>query len=222
MVNYTNSKVYKIWSTLGNNIYVGSTTKQYLSQRMDTHRTAYKSWKDGKSNFISSFELFDQYGLQNCSIELIEAKECNSKDELHQLEGKYIRELECVNKRIAGRNKKEHYEDNREQLLEITKQYYKDNKERISEYKKHYNLENKEQISERRKQTYEDTREQQIEQSRQYRENNKDKISKQRNQIFNCECGSKSTNLHRARHLKSKKHCQFIESKIIKPEVDEV
>jgi hypothetical protein len=212
MVNYTNSKVYKIWSTLGNNIYVGSTTKQYLSQRMDTHRTAYKSWKDGKSNFISSFELFDQYGLQNCSIELIEAKECNSKDELHQLEGKYIRELECVNKRIAGRNKKEHYEDNREQLLEITKQYYKDNKERISEYKKHYNLENKEQISERRKQTYEDTREQQIEQSRQYRENNKDKISKHRNQIYNCECGSNYTRLHKALHFKSMKHCQFIES----------
>ncbi len=42
MVNYTNSKVYKIWSTLGNNIYVGSTTKQYLSQRMDKHRECYR------------------------------------------------------------------------------------------------------------------------------------------------------------------------------------
>ena len=32
MVNYANSKVYKIWSTQGDKIYVGSTTKQYLSQ----------------------------------------------------------------------------------------------------------------------------------------------------------------------------------------------
>ena len=45
MVNYANSKVYKIWSTQNNKIYVGSTTKQYLSQRMDSHRTGYKSWK---------------------------------------------------------------------------------------------------------------------------------------------------------------------------------
>ena len=212
MVNYANSKVYKIWSPRGDKIYVGSTTKQYLSQRMDNHRSNYKRWQSEKNNLITSYLLFEEYGLQNCFIELIEAKECNSKDELHQLEGKYIRELECVNKRIAGRNKKEHYEDNREQLLEITKQYYKDNKEKISEYKKHYNIENKEQVSEQRKQYYEDTREQQIEQSRQYRKNNKDKISKHRNQIYNCECGSNYTRLHKARHFKTIKHCQFIES----------
>ena len=55
MVNYTNSKVYKIWSTQGNKIYIGSTTKYYLSQRMDKHRTDYRRWKDKRSNFITSF-----------------------------------------------------------------------------------------------------------------------------------------------------------------------
>ena len=116
MVNYANSKVYKIWSTQGDKIYVGSTTKQYLSQRMDTHRTAYKSWKDGKCKLITSFKLFDEYGLENCSIELLEAKECNSKDELLKIEGKYIRELECVNKRLEGRTIKKWREDNKESI----------------------------------------------------------------------------------------------------------
>lgn len=33
MVNYGKTKIYKIWSPKGDNIYIGSTTKEYLSQR---------------------------------------------------------------------------------------------------------------------------------------------------------------------------------------------
>ena len=42
---------------------VGSTTKKYLSQRMDNHRNCYKRWKDGKTNkftdliFLINMEL---------------------------------------------------------------------------------------------------------------------------------------------------------------------
>jgi predicted GIY-YIG superfamily endonuclease len=121
MVNYENSKVYKIWSTQGDKIYIGSTTKQYLSQRMDKHRTDYKRWKDNRSNFITSFKIFEEYGLENCFIELLEAKICNSKDELKQLEGKYIRELACVNKSIAGRTEKQYREDSKEKKRNILK-----------------------------------------------------------------------------------------------------
>ena len=32
---YNNGKIYKIESNLGNKIYIGSTTKDYLSQRME-------------------------------------------------------------------------------------------------------------------------------------------------------------------------------------------
>ena len=183
MVNYTNSKVYKIWSTQGDKIYVGSTTKQYLSQRMDKHRVDYKRWKEDKFNRITSFELFDEYGLENCFIELLEAKEFRSRDELRQLEGKYIRELECVNKKVAGRTKKE---------------YYEDNKEEISEHKKQYSKDNKEKISKQQKETYERT---------------KDKILERLGKIYNCECGSNYTHGHKNRHFQSKKHCQFLESK---------
>ena len=63
MVNYTNSKVYKIWSTQGDKIYVGSTTKQYWSQRMDKHRTEYKYWKTKQITYMSSFIFLDlKYG----------------------------------------------------------------------------------------------------------------------------------------------------------------
>ena len=86
-INYENSKVYKIWSPSGDKIYVGSTTKEYLSQRMTAHRTNYNRWKLGVYGYITAFLIFDEYGLDNCFIELLEAKSCKSKDELNQLEG---------------------------------------------------------------------------------------------------------------------------------------
>ena len=95
-MNYQQTKIYRIESHLGNKIYIGSTTKQYLSQRMTAHRKDYNYWKSGKGHFITSYLLFDEYGLDNCSIELLEAKSCNSKDELKQLEGGYIRNLKHV------------------------------------------------------------------------------------------------------------------------------
>ena len=128
-IDYKNSKVYKIWSPNGDKIYVGSTTKILLCQRMSAHREDFKRWKAGKYHYISSFSLFEEYGIENCFIELLEAKECNSKDELHKMEGNYIRDLECVNKRIEGRSKKEYYDDNKEHIVEYKKKYYIDNKE---------------------------------------------------------------------------------------------
>jgi hypothetical protein len=188
MVNYTNSKVYKIWSTQGDKIYVGSTTKQYLSQRMEKHRSDYKCWKDENSKRTSSFKLFEEYGLENCFIELIEAKECNSKDELHRLEGKYIRELNCINKNIAGRTKQEYYDDNREQLIEKCRLFKINNKELISDSNK------------------------------QYYDLNKETINQRKNEKNDCECGGKYIRAAKSQHFKTLKHCQYIESQIIKPE----
>ena len=61
MVNYENGKIYKIESYLGDKTYIGSSTKQYLSQRMDSYITNYKSWKNGIYHFVTSFTIFDEY-----------------------------------------------------------------------------------------------------------------------------------------------------------------
>ncbi len=82
MVNYSNTKIYKIMSHLGDKIYIGSTTKRYLSQRMDNHRSGYKLWKHGTQGKVNSYTLFDEYGVENCEIVLIEAYPCNGKDEV--------------------------------------------------------------------------------------------------------------------------------------------
>ena len=105
--DYQKTKIYKIESHLGDKIYVGSTAKEYLSQRFQQHKNTYKRWKNGKGNNITSFVLFDEYGIENCSIVLIEACLCNSKDEKNAKEGHYIKTLECVNKVVVGRTREE-------------------------------------------------------------------------------------------------------------------
>jgi len=62
-------------------IYVGSTTLT-LNKRMVEHIGHYKRYKNGKDHFITSFILFEKYGIDNCRIILLELVNCNNKDEL--------------------------------------------------------------------------------------------------------------------------------------------
>lgn len=107
MTDYSKTKIYKIESHLGDKIYVGSTAKFYLSQRFQQHKSAYKQWKNGKVGKVMSYELFDEYGPENCKIVLIEEYPCSSKDAKNAREGHYIKEFNCVNRIIVGRSQEE-------------------------------------------------------------------------------------------------------------------
>ncbi len=103
MVNYGKGKVYKIEPICEHDageIYIGSTSKDYLSQRMDTHRRDYKQWRKGKVGYTRSYALFDKYGVKNCKIVLLESVFANSKDELASREAYYMQNIKCVNKNI--------------------------------------------------------------------------------------------------------------------------
>jgi hypothetical protein len=170
MVNYNNGKIYKIEPISGGedgDVYIGSTTKQYLSQRMSNHRSSYKRWKTGKlkTNF-TSFNLFEKYGVENCQIVLLEVVNVKTKDELIAREGFYIRALNCVNRIIPDRTQKEYkqnyHADNKEKMNAISKNYYDNNKEEIKAISKIYRENNNEKIKAK---------------SKIYRDNNKEKIS---------------------------------------------
>ena len=132
-MDYSKTKIYKIYSHVGDKIYIGSTTKEYLSQRLATHKRGYKFYKSGniKYGLVRSYLLFDEYGVDNCIIELLESKECCSVEEKNRLEGTYIKSMVCVNKIISGNTKKEYREDNKEKLKEAKKKYYELKKEDI-------------------------------------------------------------------------------------------
>jgi flagellar biosynthesis GTPase FlhF len=211
---YTNGKIYKITDTSYNECYIGSTV-QTLSQRIAGHRGNHKQFlKDKKVRLVSVYTLFDNYGLENCKIELLELCPCNSLIELRQREGYYIKALECVNKNIAGRtqreyvnenkdklselrkqhnienkdtlseHRKQHYNENKDTITECRKQYERENKDKISDRRQKYYNENKDTIRQRRKQQYNENKDKITERRKEYRSENKDKLKEQRHQQY--------------------------------------
>ena len=135
MTNYNYSKIYKLEPIQEHNddeIYIGSTTKKYLSQRIAAHRYEYNKWVAGDRHYYTCFQLFSKYGVENCKIILLESVNANNKDELEAREAFYINTLKCVNKFIPLRTDKEYHIDNRETILKKHKDYYEKNKEKIS------------------------------------------------------------------------------------------
>ena len=111
---YQNGKIYKIICNLTDLIYVGSTTKK-LYERLKFHESSYKRYiKIGRIGpTYSSYQIMrggDYY------IELIENVACNSRKELEKREGHYIRSLDCLNRSIAGRTRREYNHDNRDKI----------------------------------------------------------------------------------------------------------
>lgn len=127
MVNYQNGSIYAIKSNIGDKIYIGSTTKKYLSARMAEHRNDYREWKIGGPKQFMACELFDEYGVENCYIDYIELFPCNNRYELRMREYHFIRSLACVNKKCGITMPQER--DKRE--VEYQSKYRKENKEDI-------------------------------------------------------------------------------------------
>ena len=180
---YAKGKIYKIVDIGYNECYYGSSYNT-LCKRMDGHRKDYKKYKNGKYHYVTSFSLFDKYGVENCKIELVELYPCGSKAELEAREGYYIKENVCVNKRIPCRTKKEYNEDNKEHLSEKKRQWGEDNKEHLAEQARKYRQDHKEYIAEYHIQYYEDNKEKIAEYKRQYREANKEKIAEEKRQYY--------------------------------------
>ena len=146
MNKYENGKIYKIDSLDYSECYIGSTCES-LSQRLARHRKDYRRWKAGKRDIVSVFNIFDKVGIDNCKIELIENCPVGNKEELSRKEGEHIRLNDCVNKIIAGRTRKERYEDNKEKELQQCKEYRDTHKEQIKQYHKEYREKNKEYLT---------------------------------------------------------------------------
>lgn len=67
-IDYSKGKIYKIEPIVEHDekdIYIGSTTQQYLCQRFGAHKTQYTKWLSGNFAKVTSFELFEKYGVEN-------------------------------------------------------------------------------------------------------------------------------------------------------------
>lgn len=180
---YQSGKIYKITDNAYTKCYIGSTCEKYLSNRMGGHRVHYKAYKNGKRHLTSSFLLFDEFGVENCKIELIEIYPCNSKQELNAREGFYIKNIDCINKCIPGRTGREYREANKNKIKEQKRKYREANKNKIKDQKRKYYEANKDKIKEQKRKYCEANKNKMKDVSKRYREANKNKI-KERNRKY--------------------------------------
>lgn len=103
---------------------------------------------------------------------------CESRMHLNRREGDYIEKLDCVNKCIAGRTKKE-----------CGKYYYEKNKDKSPDYSKEYYKRYCDEIKTRTAESYRNNKEKAIENRRKYREQHKDKLRACACTKFDCPCG---------------------------------
>jgi hypothetical protein len=200
---YARGKIYTIRSHLTNKIYVGSTVNK-LSKRFNDHKSIYKYHKEGKKYAVNKklavFEIFD-IDFEGAYIELHHDYPCNNRNELNREEGKLIRELDCVNKSIAGRTTTEYYKDNRDECLNKTKQWHKNN----PQYLKDYYQDNKE----KQRNKYANNREAILAKSKEKYANNREAILAKQNRKIECQCGGRYSYGGKSNHLKTKKHQIF-------------
>ena len=106
--DYNQGKIYKIISDLTDEIYIGSTKRFYLSDRLAKHKWEYNSWLRNRKKYVSVFEIIK---LENFKIVLIENYPCNSRDELNKRKQYHI---DKYNSNLANKH-------NRYNLLENNK-----------------------------------------------------------------------------------------------------
>ena len=110
MVNYQNSKIYKLVSKNTGSTYIGSTCTP-LNLRLNKHRSDFHNCPDKSMTSKICFRDGE------VGIFLIEDYPCNNKKELHEREKYFIKNMECVNKNIPNRSRHEWYIDNRDKVL---------------------------------------------------------------------------------------------------------
>lgn len=115
MVNYNNSKIYKITSANTDKIFISSTT-QKLCSRMASHR---------RSLTPASTE-YQVMKYPDAHIVLIEAFSCNSKDELTARELRYKKKYStiCINGIETDNNAEDSFKNDKFEVKLIDGDYY--------------------------------------------------------------------------------------------------
>lgn len=141
MGKYYDGKIYKIECKTSGDIYIGSTYCT-LNDRLQTHK------KYPKEQKIRSYDILQN---NNYEILLLENYPCYSKQQLERREGWYQKNINCVNKKIAGRTDQEYRDDHKKESAERSKINYLKNIPLRRQQNKEWRINNPEKEKEIRK-----------------------------------------------------------------------
>jgi hypothetical protein len=174
MSKYNNGKIYKIVCNKTNNIYIGSTIQNKLSERLASHNAHYKKWQNQNHNYVSSYEILKE---NDYYILLIENYSCDNKDQLRAREQYHIDHNDCINMRKSLRTEEQKKEYNQQwmnQNIEFHKDKY--NETRRDKYKN--DEAHKVKVNQRNKECYQKNKEEHNKKAKEYNEANKETIKK--------------------------------------------
>jgi len=131
-------KFYKISSTKGNKVYIGSTEVSYLCKRWADHKYDYIQQKIGLKRRCASCNLFDEYGIDDCKIELLEQGEYKTDEDRRKRERQIYDEYKQRNDVI---------------LVNVNRPYSTEEEQKESKHQSYLRLKenNPEKLLERRK-----------------------------------------------------------------------
>ncbi len=123
--------VYKILNDLDEILYVGSTKN--IDKRFYLHK--YNQFKTSHwDKYLDTLTT-----EQKDKLKILTICSCDDKYEVRNIEAYYIRKLKPpYNHNIPNRNKKEYYQDNKEQLIKQQCEYYQNNKQARKQYQRNY------------------------------------------------------------------------------------
>lgn len=124
MIDYSKSKIYKITNKKLDKCYIGATT-QCVKKRFLQHR------QKAQNKSTSSYILFLDHDIEDIELEVLEEPNCKNKQELLEIERKYIKNTDCINIQVPLRNYKEWYEDNIQINRLKSRLYHSQHKEAI-------------------------------------------------------------------------------------------
>ena len=234
MVNYQNSKIYKLIYKLDSNIfYIGSTT-QKLCKRYSCHSSKFKTQDSAVYKIIK--EKYQH--IKFFKMILIEEYPCQNKEQLLKKEQEYIDKLNPILNRQRAYNSLEYqrtywrnnsskyYYNNIDKVREYNKIYIIKNKKQIDEKNKEYRLKNEEKLKENNRIYRLNNKEYYTQYNKEYRLNKENKIkisnkmkeyykkNKERmNKKITCKCGLILNKSSMYNHIKTKKHIQLMNQK---------
>ena len=183
---YQNGKIYAVKNDITDEVYIGSTVVS-LSRRMVQHRSDAKMYPDK----MPLTRKMNEIGIEHFYIELVEDYPCKNTEHLNKREGELIRELATINKRVEQRTpteiaeqRREYRETHHDHFLQCRREWTEKNREKLREQNRAQKAKDKDKIYEREK-AWKSTK-------------------------IECPCGGKYTNCHKAEHLKSTRHQEYI------------
>ena len=141
----------------------------------------------------------NEIGIEHFYIELIEECPCENVEQLRRKEGEWVRKMGTLNQVIPGRTDTEYRKS------EQFQNYLERNQESIKKSQKAWYERNREKVNAKSNERYHTNSEEIYERCKEWKST-----------THTCECGMVYTNCHKARHMKSKKHQNYLAQIMLK------